>query len=539
MEDAVIFFLKGGTMRDLINYVFDKYKKDNVWYDTVNIDERLAAFITKFCEEAELHDASEVAKSIINDIHVLQYIDSNKNHFVGLYSFYGESLYFVSKDLITRIEDNTEAGAVFYIERLEKDDVSGKKLPIEYPAFFVFRDTKRHARCLVLQQMTFSDTEHAVKIAYLNGDLIINTNEGNLYLLNESLSAKTFVNVSKDIKDILAKNNLVYNTTEDDILSIKPIRNDIFEVKIGLSKTFLYSTKYKDFTMSLDGDYLIVNAIHDIEIGVGIIYHMQRIKTSEIDENGEPKYTYSHSIKLMSLNMNKPNAINFDLPEVHTIILNRIYGTDIFYSVTQDPMNPNAVGMSQMNIFDIDKYGNLDIKVIKMKSAPNRISYSEETGVLTVQYSVDNYYNILNYMYQGNDLYKYSYVEIDPVGDVDKFIENYAKHTKTIEANKFLSNDEIDNLHRFNKSLYPYEKEVGLYVATSSQFVNLETNEIEYDILRINTTPSGKFIETTLSDKSTRVNMRIRTAQDPDIMFETEYDDTVQLLQEMNIDINK
>ena len=542
-------------MKQLREYLFSKIRKEPpVWYYTENIDAKMSEFTADFIELTGEENSDKFSGKLLSDIHTLQFVaEDNKTHYFSFYSLYGSPKRIINNGIINRITNNDSLGLLLYSEEEVGEPTAEEAInniipdePEKEMLYFVYRNSRKEVQIINLKDFKIESyldknkivDENISNLAYMDGHLIVevaytmtdkNENGDNiirkyLYTINE-----TYDNENDNTNDVNLVSFNIYNLLESDTLasenvtnaniSIKPMTYDMFEVSIVrstdkgfINTVYIYSSKYNSFINKFNINnepnvaYKILNILGDIDTGSMTILFR--------DKHDHETNEIINDVLLATTKATSEEEFDkyYVLPDAHKMLLKKVTGADIIYSVTQDPDNPNAESMSQFNFFFVEN-GKLKIDSIKSRSIPTEIHLNEESGMLIFIYSIELYYHMICYFYDGIELMKYSNVQLYPTENVEEAMLEFKSHLKKIEKSQTLLKDEMEQLHHYHTMLLSTDSD-GKEFITSSHFVNLTTNEVNYDLTKMNITKSGKFLELR-EDKSTKLCMRVQSKINP------------------------
>lgn len=542
-------------MKQLREYLFSKIRKEPpVWYYTENIDAKMSEFTADFIELTGEENSDKFSGKLLSDIHTLQFVaEDNKTHYFSFYSLYGSPKRIINNGIINRITNNDSLGLLLYSEEEVGEPTAEEAInniipdePEKEMLYFVYRNSRKEVQIINLKDFKIESyldknkivDENISNLAYMDGHLIVevaytmtdkNENGDNiirkyLYTINE-----TYDNENDNTNDVNLVSFNIYNLLESDTLasenvtnaniSIKPMTYDVFEVSIVrstdkgfINTVYIYSSKYNSFINKFNINnepnvaYKILNILGDIDTGSMTILFR--------DKHDHETNEIINDVLLATTKATSEEEFDkyYVLPDAHKMLLKKVTGADIIYSVTQDPDNPNAESMSQFNFFFVEN-GKLKIDSIKSRSIPTEIHLNEESGMLIFIYSIELYYHMICYFYDGIELMKYSNVQLYPTENVEEAMLEFKSHLKKIEKSQTLLKDEMEQLHHYHTMLLSTDSD-GKEFITSSHFVNLTTNEVNYDLTKMNITKSGKFLELR-EDKSTKLCMRVQSKINP------------------------
>ena len=543
-------------MKELREYLFSKIRKETpVWYYTENIDAKMSEFTADFIELTGEENSDKFSGKLLADIHTLQFVaEDNKTHYFSFYSLYGSPKRIINNGLINRITNNDSLGLLLYSEEEVEEPTAEEALsniipdePKKEMLYFVYRNSRKEVQIINMKDFKIESYLDKTKIVdetvnnlgYMDGHLIVEVtytmtdkNEAGdniirkyLYTINE-----TYDNINDNTNDVNLVSFNIYNLLENDTLanenvtdvniSIKPLTYDVFEVNIVrsiadkgfINTVYIYSSKYNSFINKFNINnepnvaFKVLNIIGDIDNGSMTILFK--------DKHDHETNEIINDILLSTTKATSEEEFDkyYILPEAHKMLLKKVTGADIIYTVTQDSNNPNAESMSQFNFFSIEN-GKLKIDSIKSRSIPTDIHLNEESGMLMFIYAIDMYYHMICYFYDGIELMKYSNVQLYPTDNVEEAMLEFKNHLKKIEKSQTLLKDEMEQLHHYHTMLLSTDSD-GKEFITSSHFVNLTTNEVNYDLTKMNITKSGKFLELR-EDKSTKLCMRVQSKINP------------------------
>lgn len=558
-------------MKELREYLFSKIKKKPpVWYYTELIDSKLSEFIADFIEFTDEVNSDKFSRKLLSDIHTLQFVsDDMKTHYFSFYSMYGLPKRLKHDGIINRIINNESLGLVLAEEEETKlptvEEAANNIIP-EAPKinmlYFVYINSRKETQIIDISEFEIEsyldesliENKNINNIAYMGGHLVIdiiykmkekdefgnNIIKKYLYTVNETydneLDNKTEVElVSFNIYKLL-ENESSDEIIDSLVVDIIPMSHDVFEVNIKkvinnkhINNIYIYSSKYNNFINKFntknepDTTYKIINILGNIDDG-----SLSIILKEKYNENA-----ILNDILIASTKVN--NIDDFDkyyvLPEAHKMFIKTVHGADIFYTVTQDPDNPESESMSQFNFFSIEN-GKLKTDIIKSNSMPTDIYINDDTGVLIFIYSIDVFYHMICYFYDGVELMRYSNVQLYPSDNVAQTMLDFKKHLSQTEVSQSLVKDEIENLHYYHTLLLSTNSD-GREFITSSHFVNLTTNVVNYDVTNMNITKSGKFLEIK-ENKEVVMCMRVQVTVDPKLEMLEDMKSLQEALEELD-----
>lgn len=568
-------------MKQLREYLFSKIKKDPpVWYYTENIDAKMSEFTAEFIELTGESNSDKFSGKLLADIHTLQFVsEDNKTHYFSFYSMYGLPKHIVHKGIINRIANNDSLGLILAVEEETEedqsvDDVLNNNIPDQAKRealYFVYRNSRKEVQIIDMKNFqieSYLDNSKIVKeeinnLAYMDGHIIVevvytmtdknefgdNLTRKYLYTINETYDNEndntTDVNlISLNIYNLLEEDILATTTASNATITIRPMTYDVFEVNINrttengfINNIYIYSSRYNTFINKFNikdepnVTFKILNVLGDIDNGSITVLFKDKL------DHEKDLVINDILVAVTKAKHEEEYDKYYTMPEAHKMLLQKVIGLDIIYTVTQDPDNPNAEAMSQFNFFSIDENGKLKIDTIKTRSIPTEIHLNEESGMLTFIYSLDLYYHMVCYFYDGVELMKYSNVQLYPTEHVEKAMLDFKAHLAKIEKSQELLNDEMENLHHYHTMLLSTDSD-GREFITSSHFVNLTTDEINYDLTKMNITRSGKFIEIR-EDRLTKFCMRVQSHVDPKEEILEELKELQMTMDELDEDNNK
>ena len=558
-------------MKELREYLFSKIVKNPpVWYYTEMIDSKLSEFIADFIEFTDETNSDKFSRKLLADIHTMQFVSEDMStHYFSFYSMYGLPKRIRHNGIINKIINNESLGLVLAVEEeIEQPTVDETlnniipKAPDREMLYFVYRNSRKEVQVIDINEFKIEsyldesliESQSVNNIAYMGGHLVIeilykmkekdefnnNIIKKYLYTINETydneLDNKDDVElVSFNIFKLLENDSLKDENIDTLTINITPMSYDVFEVNINktienksINNIYIYSSKYNSFINKFninnepDVTFKIINILGDIDgESLALIY------------KGKYEDTIQDDIIIASTKANTVDEYDkyYTLPEAHKMIAKTVHGADIFYTVTQDPSNPNAESMSQFNFFSIDKNGKLKIDAIKSNSIPTDIYLNQETGMLMFVYAINIFYHFICYFYDGLELLKYSNVQLYPSDNVEKAMLDFRKHLSKIEKSQTLMKDEVDNLHHYHTLLLSTNSD-GKEFITSSHFVNLTTNEVNYDVTTMNISRTGQFLEIK-ENKEVTMCMRVQSNINPKEEMLEEMKEIQEVIEEL------
>lgn len=492
-------------MRNLVGYLYSKMDNENVYFDDADITTSLLKYETAF-EELTGHNGINFSKEIIDDIVLLTHRDEDDIVYISASTLNSTDITITLKEDIVDMKVYPGEGIDIYIK-----DKDTKRIYLSNRIYYTIknrfnseiglidtqklRDQNIYVRLMKTsyedKRILTIDEDRKIRLYNLNFDLQIDVSS----TLSEDEVLKDYINDTKKYKiDYTFYNTDIISIVVHNLESESIILDDI----LG---TYIYSIKKNSVLCKLPRNASI-NSITNVDCN-DYTNMMAWVTVSNMKITKEEKKELSKS----NVDDIDPEFLNKFIDKQCNSFVNGLIGIynmrmeddwfDKNFIVVSD--NTNDIGDLITDINEFYVVGKSDDKEYKYlyrffyiengkimyndvysNTLPRKIYVSSRSSVLTFEYHLPNFHNVVSYWHDLGDIIKFSKIIIKANGldGLKKVVKDIDDHLMTINDNVVTYTDEKAKLLNIieNKEYFEDKDKYQLY---STHLSDLTTGDID------------------------------------------------------------
>lgn len=492
-------------MRNLVGYLYSKMDNENVYFDDADITTSLLKYETAF-EEITGHNGTNFSKEIIDDIILLTHRDENDIVYIGASTLNNTDITITLKEDIVDMKVYPGEGIDIYIK-----DNDTKKIYLSNRIYYKIKD-RFNSELGLIDTQRLRDENIYVRL------MKTNFNEKRVLTIDEDRIIRLYdldLNLIKDISSILSEDDLLKDYINDnkkykidytfyntDIISIVVHKLETESIILDdIIGTFIYSIK-KNTVLSKFPKNVFINNITNLDTD-DYRNMMAWITVSNMKINEDEKKELSKS----NVDDIDPEFLNKFIEKQYKSFVNGLIG--IYNMKMEDDWfdknfivvseNTNDIGdlIDDINEFyvvgksDDEEYGymyrfffmqdgTIMYNDVYSNTLPKKIYTSKRSSVLTFEYHLPNFHNVVSYWHDLGDIIKFSKIIIKANGldGLKEVVNNIDDHLMVINDNLVTYTDEKSKLLNIieNKEYFEDKDKYQLY---STHLSDLTTGDID------------------------------------------------------------
>lgn len=566
-------------MRELIYFLFSIIGEERV-FASKQIDTDLVDLKSDFAKVFGIEKLSEISGSIVDNYRMYHYQEGINRHY-AFSTLTGATASLVTDEVVLDMRVFFDNGIAFYtpdpyylqekgftrdsfIKYVSKIQTwtSSKKIQKRLEVlesfkkvigYYVYTNVNGEASILDLTGIVctlYKDTEYEKSMSFVKSIIKHETEDKFLcstYDSNDTTDHFWYIDsecrylgsVNEKIRKLLGHNNF----------AIHPGTYDLFLIRVD-NKSLLYSYKFDLIYNEFDLPFDIINVLNpdpsDYQHRTLIL-----MLNHDVEREGEEDIL---AFTPLSVTVPEQRGKYIQLPGHQVKSMKQIYGTDVIYTVTD---NPNYIPEKETPLEDYDdeiqdvaayynehnlpyimtlmymnENNEFTLKELPVSSIPTSMYVSRKTGMITFTFKQDVFYNVVSFFREYYTLYKYSYMEIATSGVREKMdrkithkrLQQLKQHLIDTSSDDCSIVEEFNRMHNFvkvrieeNRSYEDPEKRNP--IISSSYFKDLSNNLINHDVNRVFINNTGRFLDMKMIDNTVRSRLRYEDKNfDPDEM---------------------
>lgn len=521
-------------MRNLVGYLYSKINTEDVYFDDTDYTVNLMTYESYF-QELTGHNGENYSKEIVDDFVLLTYNDNNGTVYIGASTLSNSDVLLTLKEDIFDFKVYPGEGIDVYIKEKE----SGK-VYLSNRIYYKVKDRfKSEIGVLDTQKLVDQNIyPRLVKVDYQNDEVLVIDDSKHIYLFDMNLDLKI------DVSKRFSKDNIIskYTGNEDDYLIDYTCYNtDIISLTVhnknvdsplleDIDNIIIYSIS-KDIILSVLPKNSFINKITNVD-SRDYKNMMIWLTISQVDIDEESmkllsKKGISNDIEFMEKFMEKHNSsfINGLIP-VYNMKMEDNWFDDNFIVISNNTKDIGdiidginefyLVGLAEEDSgyhfryrFFYMKDGKIEYTDILSNTLPKKIYASPRSSVLTFEYHLPDFHNIVSYWHDLGDIIKFSKIVIKSNGldGLRKVVEEIDYHLEVINDNEITYADEKSKLNNIIDNMEYFEDQ-NKYELSSTHLSDLTTGDIDVSCVNMSYGSDPRFMMYSNSNRENELRRR-------------------------------